>query len=406
MSLLLSAPPPRLTDEMQRILQLSKAYNIGDWYFYQHHTVIRIYGCELAPYRLPRYVPMRLFSLEYFRQFGNADMVHFHSENKKVQLKVRNRLGPFIYNKREEAWQESNTILKCLELQTSFLWITYDPNHFISLRRVKYKLASYDHVRLPHIEKYANLLRWKEGTLEEASTKEEIALKEAKKLEKEADLEYCGQVFSLPHIQLGAAASSSTAPQQAAQTTPQVASTEKGKEMEQEQPLPKTEQQKEHIEQQEEMAEAPISIEQQAQESVPPRQETAVDTSVLQTPLNEERTRKRDRQQETPLTTSTSQQGEKRQRLNPFSEEEMPIVLSIGMGPLAWKHQPVPSNRNKKDHLEERSAPQTSKEGQNPPERSNSLILRRGRSQSDFSFTITWSKWLPQTNRDSCEHMT
>ena len=101
-------------------------------------------------------------------------------------------------------------------MQTSFLWSPYDPNHFISLRRVKYKLASYDHVRLPHIEKYANLLRWKEGTLEEASTKEEIAQKEAKKLEKEADLEYCGQVSSSYHTQLGAAASSSTAPQQAA----------------------------------------------------------------------------------------------------------------------------------------------------------------------------------------------
>jgi len=67
MSLLLSSPPPRLTDEMQKILQLSKNYSIGDWYFYQDHTVIRIYGCELAPYRLPKYVPMRLFALEYFR---------------------------------------------------------------------------------------------------------------------------------------------------------------------------------------------------------------------------------------------------------------------------------------------------------------------------------------------------
>ena len=158
MSLLLSARPPRLTDEIQRILHLSKAYSIGDWYVYQNHTVIRIYGCELAPYRLPRYVPMRLFALEYFRQFGNAYMVHFHSKNKKVQLKVRNQLGPFIYNKREEAWKEADKILEGLRLQTSFLWSPYDPNHFIILRRVKHKLASYDHIRLPHIEKYANQL--------------------------------------------------------------------------------------------------------------------------------------------------------------------------------------------------------------------------------------------------------
>jgi len=65
---------------------------------------------------------------------------------------------------------------------------------------------------------------------------------------------------------------------------------------------------------------------------VPPTQETVVETSVLQTLVNEEMGRKRDRQEETPLTTSTSQQGEKRQRLNPFSEEEMPIGPSMGMG--------------------------------------------------------------------------
>jgi len=77
---------------MKKILQLSKSYSIGDWYFYQDHTVIRIYGCELAPYRLPKYVPMRIFALEYFRQFGNADMIHFHSKNKKAQLKIKHQL--------------------------------------------------------------------------------------------------------------------------------------------------------------------------------------------------------------------------------------------------------------------------------------------------------------------------
>jgi len=80
----MSSPTPRLTDEVQKILQLSKSYSIRDWYFYQDHTVIKIYGYELAPYRLPKYVPMRLFALEYFRQFGNVDMFHFYSRSKKA----------------------------------------------------------------------------------------------------------------------------------------------------------------------------------------------------------------------------------------------------------------------------------------------------------------------------------
>jgi len=81
------------------------------------------------------------------------------------------------------------------------------------------------------------------------------------------------------------------------------------------------------------MVEAPTTTEKKVQESVPSWQETTVETSMLQTPVNEERARKRYRQEETPLTTSTSQQGEKRKRLNPFSEEEIPAGPSMGMRP-------------------------------------------------------------------------
>jgi len=69
--------------------------------------------------------------------------------------------------------------------------------------------------------------------------------------------------------------------------------------------------------------------EQQPAQMVPPRKESRIDASFLQTPQREDISRKRDR--ETPLTTSTTQ-GEKRQRLNPFSEEEMPIGQSSGVG--------------------------------------------------------------------------
>ena len=179
-------------------------------------------------------------------------MVHFHSKNKKAQLKVKNQLGPFIYNKREEAWEEDDKMLNSLRLQTSWPWVPYDPNHFISLRRVKYKLHSYDHPRLPLIEKYANQSEWKEGTLEEANTKEELAQKEIRNLEKMADLEYYAQVSSLPSTQAGAASSSSTAPQQTVQATRQVDSLDKGKQVQQEE-SPAIEQQEEQPQQQKEM---------------------------------------------------------------------------------------------------------------------------------------------------------
>ena len=162
-SLLMRTPPPILTHDMQKILQLSKNYKIGDWYFYQNHTILRIYGCELCPYRLPRYVPMRLFSLEYFRQFINSDLSHLHSTKKMARLKLRDQLGPFVMNKKE-GWKDADELLgQTYRLNRSFWWVPYDPYGFINARRIKYRLASYEHCRILDIEKYANQDDWLEG---------------------------------------------------------------------------------------------------------------------------------------------------------------------------------------------------------------------------------------------------
>jgi len=47
-----------------------------------------------------------------------------------------------------------------------------------------------------------------------------------------------------------------------------------------------------------------------------------VEPPILQTPLNEERNKKRDRELATPASGPSVQPGAKRQRLNPLSEEE------------------------------------------------------------------------------------
>jgi hypothetical protein len=58
---------PRINKEIQRILHLSDLAKTGDSYLYQDHTEIGVYGCELAPYKLPKYLPVRIFSLDYIR---------------------------------------------------------------------------------------------------------------------------------------------------------------------------------------------------------------------------------------------------------------------------------------------------------------------------------------------------
>jgi len=307
-----TTPPARLSAEMQKIPRLSKEYSIGDWYFYQNHTVIRIYGCELTPCKLPKYVLIRLFALEYYRQFNSADLAHLYGARKKAQLKIRHQLGPFIFNKREEAWKEADIILRDkLKLKQSFHWSPYDPEHFISFRRVKNKLTWYVHQKIPEIEQYANQQEWVEGTLVEEFTEEDKTEKAIKDLEQTLDLDSFGQVtFTLPQ-QIGADTSSTTASQQPAQESAPPAGTSKGKEVQ-------------HLKQQGTMADRPDTTKEQNQGQGPSTQTKAPEIPVLQTPLNEERAKKRDKQGETPTGGSTKQQGEKRQRLNPYSEEELP----------------------------------------------------------------------------------
>jgi hypothetical protein len=82
-SMLSGRPEPKINDEVQRILHLSDHTRTGDWYLYQNHTENRVDGCELAPYKLPKYLPVRNFSLEYIRKMINSDDIHFVSLKKK-----------------------------------------------------------------------------------------------------------------------------------------------------------------------------------------------------------------------------------------------------------------------------------------------------------------------------------
>ena len=64
---------PRISTEIKRNMYLNDQVKTGDLYLYQNYTKIKVYGCKLAPYNLPKYVPMRIFSLEYIRQMINMD---------------------------------------------------------------------------------------------------------------------------------------------------------------------------------------------------------------------------------------------------------------------------------------------------------------------------------------------
>ena len=66
------------------------------------HTDIRVFGSNLLPYKLPKHVSMRIFALEYIRQILNSNSINFMVAKNKTQFKLKNQIGPFICNHRDE----------------------------------------------------------------------------------------------------------------------------------------------------------------------------------------------------------------------------------------------------------------------------------------------------------------
>ena len=100
-NMLTNTVQPRISDEIKKILQLSEQTRTGDWYLYEKHTEIRVFGSNNLPYKLPKYVPMRVFALEYIRQILNSYSINFLAAKKKTQFKLKNQVGPFICNHRD-----------------------------------------------------------------------------------------------------------------------------------------------------------------------------------------------------------------------------------------------------------------------------------------------------------------
>jgi hypothetical protein len=130
---------------------------------------IRIYGCKMAPYKLPRYVPMRIFSLEYMRKMINSDDIHFVVLKKKKQLRIKGMKGSFICNSRAVK-EEANKILKEMKFGISFSW-HYDPCGIIAEMRLRNKISPYAHVPRLEIEKFMNQTKWEVNTLENVEQK-------------------------------------------------------------------------------------------------------------------------------------------------------------------------------------------------------------------------------------------
>lgn len=141
---------PRISDEIVKVLQLVYQATTGDWYLYQNYTESKVYCCDLPPYKLPKYLPIRIFALDNIRQRLNANEVHFVAAKKKLQFKLKAQDGPFICNTRVVG-EEANRLLREMKFGLSFT-CSYDPMEVISKLRVENKFTAYHHTTNPEIE--------------------------------------------------------------------------------------------------------------------------------------------------------------------------------------------------------------------------------------------------------------
>jgi hypothetical protein len=91
-----STPPPRMFPELKKMLQLSKETRVRSWFLFQYHTIIRIYGCEEEPNKLPSLLTPIKFSFKYIRQRIHYDHLHFVQYEQIITFKLPREVGLFL----------------------------------------------------------------------------------------------------------------------------------------------------------------------------------------------------------------------------------------------------------------------------------------------------------------------
>lgn len=161
--MLTGSPPPIIIPEIKKVLQLFKQTKVGELVPLSEPYRNQNIWLHAFTNKFPRYLPMRLFSLEYYRQIINVDEVNLVNAKNKAYFKIKDQLGPFICNSRETG-KEEYLILQRMMFQRRFVW-RCDPLEFITKKRQKVKLGPFIKHPIPEIEAYANQTEWVEGTL-------------------------------------------------------------------------------------------------------------------------------------------------------------------------------------------------------------------------------------------------
>lgn len=109
--------------------------------------MIRVYGAEKNPYKLPKFLTPRIFALEILIQRFDSDYIHFTRRNQAGTFKLPVTVGPFTVKNRNVV-KIIEEIMTCFQFQEE-ISCQYDPLGIIQDKRKKllYKIRGKIEVR-------------------------------------------------------------------------------------------------------------------------------------------------------------------------------------------------------------------------------------------------------------------
>ena len=139
--LIFGVPMPRIGEELKAFLQNPRA-PVGDWFHFGDYSLLRIYGFEGEPFRLPKFIGKRLFALEFLRQRLAAENDNFVKHKKASALKFVFTMEPFVV-KSVLAANALDQILKGMGFESDKA-LRYDPKGIMNQRRMDAGFRGYE----------------------------------------------------------------------------------------------------------------------------------------------------------------------------------------------------------------------------------------------------------------------
>lgn len=132
---------PKISEDLKLLLQ-NLVDLVGDWFYFKDYTVIRVYGFEGEPYKLPRFTTKRLFSFEYLRQRLIVENDNFLKYKKASSMKFNFTLEPFVVNSAYAITVVDQT-LRSMNFEIDKA-LRYDPKKVFHQRKLDMNFEGYD----------------------------------------------------------------------------------------------------------------------------------------------------------------------------------------------------------------------------------------------------------------------